>query len=294
MGKIYEPGSTFKIITVAIALDHTVIDVQDKFDCFMGAHDFFGQKITDTSALGISDLTTIIKKSSNICAAQIGLLIPKQDFYQGIKKFGFLAKSGIALPGEVSGQLHPLDSWRKIDQAILSYGHGIAATPLQVMAAINTIANDGFYITPYIIDRLLDSEGKERKLDRKSPTKAISKNTAKAIKNYMTAVVSKEGTGRSAVIKGIKIAGKTGTTRKFDPALNRYSEEDFTLSFIGFLPADDPQLTIITIINEPSKKADRLPGVTPLFRKVALRILNLAEPMVAKSVELESSPHFIF
>ncbi|MBL0691752.1 MAG: penicillin-binding protein 2 [SAR324 cluster bacterium] len=287
VGGIYEPGSTFKIITLAIALDDRYITEQSTFNCYNGQHSFFGQIINDTIPLGISNLADIIKKSSNICAAQIGLSIPSKVFYEGITRFGFLRKTGINLLGEVSGQLRHYDKWKKIDQAILSYGHGIGVSPLQMITAINVIANDGVFVKPYVIEELLDSYNNPLPKPKNTPRRVVSSDTASLMKSYMKGVVSNQGTARLGQIKGLKVAGKTGTARKFDRQLNSYSKTDYILSFIGFLPADNPKFTILTLLDDPKKAmSSNTPVVTPLFRDIALRILTISDPIAHKTLRV--------
>lgn len=296
VGAVYEPGSTFKIITISVALEGGFIKPEESFDCHQGKYKIARHTINDISPIGRASLAQIIQKSSNICAAKIGLKIDKNYFYESILKFGFLDKINIAIKGESAGLLQDSNKWKKVDQAILAYGHGIAVTPLQMIAAINVIANDGIYIKPYLVAELIDSYGKTIEAVTPKTRKVLSYEVASLIKSYMQGVVSPQGTGRLAAIDGIKIAGKTGTTLKFDYALKQYSQSNYILSFIGFFPADDPKITIFTMLDNPKprKNSDDQRSVTPLFRSIAQHIINLEYPIASQTVLADNNHQTIF
>ncbi len=275
VGFNYEPGSTFKLITLSIALENKAVTADQVFNCESGSHKFFGQRINDSKPLGMASLTDIIKKSSNICAAKIGLKIEDKAFYSGIERFGLIEKTGIEIPGEINGKVRPVDTWRKIDQAILSFGQGLAITPLQMVAAVNVFANDGYYLSPSIIEEFQDSNGRILKKSTTSKKRVISASTASLIKGYMESVVSSDGTGYLAQIKGLKIAAKSGTSQIFDKQKNEYSKDKEIASFVGFFPSDEPRYVLLTLINNPKQSYRGTNTAAVMFREIAKRIVAI-------------------
>jgi cell division protein FtsI (penicillin-binding protein 3) len=277
IGSTYEPGSTFKIITLAAALESKAVSKDNIFNCEEGSYRIHDRVIHDTRPNGWLSLDKIIQKSSNICAAKIGSLIDKATFYKMIKAFGFGSKTGIHLPGEATGTVHEYQRWTDIDVATISYGHGISSTPIQVITAANTIATGGMLIKPKVIEEIRTADNELIELKKTKPRRVISQEVANLIRDYMVTVTEKGGTGYSARLDGIKVAGKTGTSRKYDLATREYSDKNHISSFVGFFPADDPILTILVILDEPQRSYLGVRGVTPVFREIsqhALRFYN--------------------
>ena len=266
----YEPGSTFKIITLSIAREKGFIQPHSVFDCEKGRTTIMDRNITDVRPYGIMGLKNIIKYSSNICSLKIGLTIPKEIFYDEIKNFGFGAKTGVDLPGESAGVLHDHKTWSKLDQAAISFGHSIQVSPIQLVSAINTVANKGVYLSPHTIKKIVSPDGQQLYSETKQNRRVISEAVANEITRYMVAVTEKKGTGYAANIKGIPIAGKTGTTKKLDPKKKGYSNKHHIRSFVGFLPADSPKLTILAMLNEPREKYKNSLSAAPLFKDIAV------------------------
>ena len=264
----YEPGSTFKIITLAAALEHQIIQSSDKIFCENGSFQIGDRTITDVKKYGVLSIKEIIQKSSNICALKIGLALPKNKFFNTIKKFGFGQKTEISMNGESKGILHDYTSWSNVQTATISYGHSIAVTPLQMISAINVLANDGIYIPPSIIKQ------PRQLIKKKAPYRVIGSETARILRKMMVSVTQKGGTGVAAAIKGINIAGKTGTARKYDEKTNSYSNKNHILSFVGMFPAEQPKIIILTIVNDPEFPYKNSFTVAPLFKKIALHILH--------------------
>ncbi len=270
----YEPGSTFKVITIASALDSKTIQRESIFYCEEGEYQIQDRVIHDVAKYGWLPLEKIIQKSSNICAAKIGQRIPRPIFYRAIREFGFGTKTGISLPGEVSGKVHNYQDWSDTDVATMSFGHTISATPIQVITAINTIAAGGVLVKPRIIKSALKSDGSEVFRANNKGEQIINQNTAKIMKTFMVSVTKPGGTGSLARIKGVSVAGKTGTSRKFDQRKREYSKTNHISSFIGFFPAEDPQITILVVIDEPQKKYLHSKGAAPVFRKIAEHVIR--------------------
>ncbi len=270
----YEPGSTFKIITVSAALENDVISDDNIFFCENGKYQIQDRIIHDVASYGWLPLEKIIQKSSNICAAKIGQLIPKPVFYRMIREFGFGQKTGISLPGEASGKVFPYEKWSDTDVATMSYGHSISATPIQLITAINTIATGGILISPSVIKTAKTANGQPVQLTETLKKRILKKTVAEKVKSYMIAVVQEEGTGFRAKLKGITVAGKTGTSRKYDAKKQRYSSKNHVLSFVGFLPAENPKLTIFVMIDEPQRKYLGSGTAAPVFKKIAEHALH--------------------
>ncbi len=288
----YEPGSTFKIITVATAMENKIINKDSIFFCEEGEYQIQDRIIHDVSQFGWLPMEKILQKSSNICAAKIGQRIPKPLFYRMIREFGFGSKTGISLPGEVSGKVHNYQSWSDTDVATISFGHTISATPLQVVMAINSIATGGVLVKPRIIKSAVSANNRVLSDEVESSRKQILQpETAEIIKNFMVSVTQKGGTGYLAKIDGISIAGKTGTSRKFDVRKREYSNTNHITSFVGFFPAENPVLTILVVIDEPQKKYLYSKGAAPIFRKIAQHAIRFHDDITEAQPSWENSDH---
>ncbi len=270
----YEPGSTFKVITVASALESGAIQKDSIFYCEEGEYQIQDRVIHDIAKYGWLPLEKVIQKSSNICAAKIGQRIARPIFYRLIHEFGFGTRTGINLPGEVGGKVHNYQDWSDTDIATISFGHTISATPIQVISAINTIATGGVLVKPRIIKAALKSDGSEIPLNREGGRQIIRKETAEIMREFMQSVTKPGGTGYLAHIKGVSIAGKTGTSRKFDIRKREYSKENHITSFIGFFPAEKPKITILVVIDDPQKKYLYSKGPAPIFRKISEHVIR--------------------
>jgi len=272
---LYEPGSTFKVITISAALENEVITDDNIFFCENGEYQIQDRVIHDVAPYGWLPLEKIIQKSSNICAAKIGQLIPRPVFFRMIREFGFGEKTGVSLPGEASGKVFPYENWSDTDVATMSYGHSISATPIQIITAINAIATGGILISPTVIESASDANGTSVQLTEVHRKRILKPAVAEKMKSYMISVTDRGGTGYRAAIPGITVAGKTGTSRKFDAAKREYSSEDHILSFVGFLPAEKPRLTIFVMIDEPQRNYLGSKTAAPVFQKIAEHALHL-------------------
>ena len=218
----------------------------------------------------------ILKYSSNIGSVKIAQKLGKEKFYKYIDNFGFGAKTGIDLPGESPGVVRPVKNWTKVDAATIAFGQGVSVTAIQMITAMSAIANGGVLMKPYILRSVTDKSNIPIKMY--NPTvvrKVISAETAKRLTNMLTEVVgAADGTGKNANIVNVAVAGKTGTSQKFDFSRNVYSSEKVRTSFMGFFPADNPQVAILVILDEPQR--DKWGGVAaaPVFKSIGEQILN--------------------
>ena len=274
----FDPGSTFKPFLVAGALEEKVIKESDKFFCENGNYKVANRVIHEAQKKrhGVLSVPDILKYSSNIGAAKIAQKMGKEKFYDYIERFGFGAKTGIDLPGESAGLVRPVKNWVPVDTAMIGFGQGVSVTAIQLIAAVLAIANNGVLMKPYVVRGFADKDNNLIKLY--APTvvrKVISPGVAKRLTNMLTEVVSApDGTGKNARIVNVAVAGKTGTSQKFDFSRGVYSSEKVRTSFMGFFPADNPQVAILVILDEPQR--DKWGGVAaaPVFKNIGEQILN--------------------
>ncbi|OGR73252.1 MAG: hypothetical protein A2089_03210 [Elusimicrobia bacterium GWD2_63_28] len=273
---VYEPGSTFKAITLAAALEKGITSEQSTFYCENGAW-AFSSRITlhDHEPDKTLNLSEVIERSSNIGTAKLGLKLGVKDFYFFTKAFGFGAKSALGFAGESAGLLRPLEKFKPIDLAVGSYGHGIAATPLQVLNAYSALANGGRLFEPRLVEKVTEFEGEE--VFRNEPSvirQVISPGICGRVKKILRAVVE-SGTGKNAAVAGYSIAGKTGTSKKIDPRTGKYLTGRNVASFAGFFPVPAPQYTILVVIDNPRGLTYGGETAAPAFREIASKIITL-------------------
>ena len=274
----FDPGSTFKPFLAAAALEEGVVKETDLFNCENGHYAVANRVFHEANRKrhGTLSVHDILKYSSNIGSVKIGERLGKERFHQYIRKFGFGAKTGIDLPGEVSGLLRPVENWTRVDAATVAFGQGISVTAIQLITALSTVANQGVMMKPFVVRGLMDRQGKL--VQAYHPTvvrRVISPETSKRLTAILTDVVGMEdGTGKHARIVNVAVAGKTGTSQKFDFARNVYSSERVKTSFMGFFPAENPQVAILVILDEPQR--DKWGGVAaaPVFREIGEQILT--------------------
>lgn len=279
---LYEPGSTFKIVSAAAALEEEVIKLGDSFNCSSGEIEVGGKVIHDVHPHGILSFSEVIQKSSNVGAIQIGMRLGKERFYKYIKGFGFGEKTGIDLPGEVSGKVRGPKEWSGTSIGALSIGQEIAVTPLQILRAFSAIANNGYLMKPYIVSEIRDHEGRVVKsFGPQVVRRIISEDTSKRLTEILRTVVEEGGTATKAAIEGNFVAGKTGTAQKIDPKTGTYSHDRYVSSFVGFLPAEDPKVSIIVVVDEPQGAIYGGSVAAPIFKDIAEQILtHLKIPMM--------------
>jgi cell division protein FtsI (penicillin-binding protein 3) len=246
---VYEPGSTFKMVTAAAALESGVVQPEDEFDCEMGGITLLGIRIHDHKPFGRLTFAQVIAKSSNVGVIKAALLVGNERFYRTIRGFGFGRLTGIDLPGESAGILHPLESWGPLAKAYIAFGQGVSVTPLQLAAAAAAVADDGELLRPHVVAAVSRGETRVAKFDRPPVVgRAISASTARQLQALLEGVVT-AGTGRGAAVAGYRVAGKTGTAQI--PVRGGYLRNSYLPSFVGFAPADRPVLVGVVAIAEP-------------------------------------------
>lgn len=265
---VFEPGSTMKPLTVAIGMQLGLYHPGSTIDTNPGYFYVGRSRVKDHDNLGVIDLETLIKKSSNVGAARVALSIPREQYWQYMSDLGFGSQVGTGYPGESSGRLAPYDKWAKIDQATLSFGYGISVTALQLAQAYSVLAADGVKRPLSILRQEQAPAGK----------RVFSENIAREVRKMMETVVAPGGTAVRAAVPGYRVAGKTGTAKK--AGVGGYTERKYLAMFAGMAPASDPRLVCVVMINEPRGKYYYGGLVAaPVFSAVmddALRLLNVA------------------
>ncbi|PWU17216.1 MAG: penicillin-binding protein [Candidatus Rokuibacteriota bacterium] len=275
----FEPGSTFKVILAAAALEEKVVRPSDRIYAENGAITVASATIHDWKRYGWLTFAEVLQNSSNVGAIKVGLMLGKERYYKYISGFGFGAVSGIGLAGESRGQLRAPAQWSGLSLATMSIGQEISVTAVQMVSAFAAVANGGRLMQPQIVRAVLDSEGRAvtRAFEPRVIRQVISPETAQVLTQIMIGVV-REGTGHNAAIPGYEVAGKTGTAQKLDRATRRYSRAPGVLSFIGFVPADDPRLAMLVMLDEPKNEKWGSEAAAPIFAAIgrdALRYLNV-------------------
>src|SRR5712664_3565380 len=272
---LYEPGSTFKLITLAAAFDQGITRPGEVFDCENGAVYVAGHRIRDHKPFGMLNVADILARSSDVGAIKIALRLGAPKFYDYIRAFGFGQPTGVDLPGESKGLLRRLENWSAVSIGSISMGQEVGVTPIQLISAVSAIANGGMLYKPHIIaevrrgDELLHGESS---LAPAEPRRVIRPETAATLRRLMEGVIL-NGTGPLARLDGWTAAGKTGTAQKIDPATGRYSPTQLIASFTGFAPISNPAVTILVSLDSPVGQHEGGQVAAPVFKRIAEQIL---------------------
>lgn len=271
----YEPGSIIKAFLLATALERNIVSPNMKFYCENGGYRLANHTIHDTKKHGSMTVSDIVIMSSNIGAVKIGQELGYRRFSEYLSRFGFGSKTGIDLIGERRGFVRPADSARQVDRATSYFGQGMTATSLQVATAMSVIANGGRLMRPYIVKRVTDQSGRVVKENHPHMVRRVlSSETTKKVAKILEGVVSERGTAPQAAIAGYRVAGKTGTSQKVDPSTKRYSNKNYVAIFTGFVPADDPKLVILVMVDEPKGQVYGGLVAGPVFREIGTWAVN--------------------
>ena len=269
----FEPGSTFKVFLLAAALEEQAASPKEMFFCEDGSYQVGGKTIHDVHKYGWLSLADIIKVSSNIGASKVGRKLGKNKLHRYLKNFGFGSKTGVDLPGEVPGFLAAPRYWSEVGLANISFGQGVSTTALQLTAALSAVANGGMLMRPYVVKAVLDPGGNVLKENiPKAVRRVISPETSASVIQIMKTVMDEGGTGRAARPTGFEAAGKTGTAQKALANGKGYSDKRLA-SFFGFAPADNPQVVITVMIDEPRGTSYGGVVAAPAFKSIAEQVL---------------------
>lgn len=290
----YEPGSTFKIVTAAAGLEERLVTPSQVLDCGNGSITVANITITehDGHQYGLLTFEDVIVNSSNVGAVRVGLALGQDRFHRWIQRFGFGERTGIELPGESPGLLRRTQKWTVVSPASIAIGQEIGATPLQIVRALSAVATGGLMVEPRIVKRVIDDDGQVvYEPPRGAPRRVMSEKTAAVLNEILKNVVTR-GTGTKAALAEHVVAGKTGTAQK---AFGRagYIEGHYVGSFAGYVPADQPRLAILVVVDEPRGEYYGGTVAAPAFREIAeatLRYLGVPPSLPSRSIHLDAPP----
>jgi cell division protein FtsI (penicillin-binding protein 3) len=286
---MYEPGSTFKIVTASAGLEEGVVTPSQILDCGDGFIQIGNTQIHEHghNRYGLITFEDVMVHSSNVGAIRVGLSLGQDRCYLYIRRFGFGERSGVALPGEAQGSVRRTAQWSQLSNASMSIGQEIGVTPLQVLAAIAAVANGGLRVQPRIVDKVIDARGNTIYTPPQvAPVRVISEKTAAVLNEVLKAVVAR-GTGVQASLAEHVVAGKTGTAQK--AVRGGYSLDKVVASFGGYVPADRPQLAILVVVDEPKGSEYGGTVAAPVFKEIAestLRYLNVPPSVPARTIDM--------
>jgi len=270
----FEPGSTFKVILAAAALEEGVVSPDDRFFGENGAITIARTTIHDWKKYGWLTFSEVLQNSSNVGSIKVGHLLGPERYYRYMTAFGFGRPTGLGLPGESRGQLREPRRWSTLSLPTLSLGQEISVTALQMVTAFSAVANGGTMMRPRLVKSVFDASGREtRRFEPEAVRRVIKPETARTLTRILVSVVE-AGTGHNAAIPGYSVAGKTGTAQKLDPATHRYSRAPGVLSFAGFAPADDPRFVILVMLDEPKNEKWGSEAAAPIFSAIGREVLR--------------------
>jgi cell division protein FtsI/penicillin-binding protein 2 len=288
VGWIYEPGSTFKLVTMSAALDYHLISPDELIDCGGSGIVLAGHLIHNDEHFGVMTIADALAHSSNVAAIKIALQLGEARFYNYIERFGFGSRTDMGLPGEDRGLVRPPSQWSGISIGEMAMGQGVGVTPIQIITAYSSVANDGVLVAPRIVRQLF--RGDEHEMETPSAgRRIISPQTAQEMKQMLHGVIE-HGTGMEAQLSGYTAAGKTGTSQKVD-STGHYSHSKFVSSFVGFAPVENPAVTILAVIDTPVGAYYGTKVAAPVFRSIAqqtLCYLNIPQNNPSRLLQADS------
>jgi cell division protein FtsI/penicillin-binding protein 2 len=273
---LFEPGSTFKIVTATTAIDQNIINPSDSIYCEKGHINIGKIVIHDYRNYETLSFADVIKKSSNIGTIKVAQKTGRNGIFNYVRKFGFGVKTGVQLPGEESGIVHPLSKWNDLMLAQVSIGHGVCCTTLQLAFAYSSIANGGFLLKPQLVKSIKSERGDLIYQGNNEIIRKVASDKTMATMRELLRLTVQSGTGINAEVRGMSIAGKTGTAQKVTE--NGYSETDYVATFVGFFPVNNPKLLCVVVIDNPKGKLHTGGAISaPVVREVFKRIINLSD-----------------
>jgi cell division protein FtsI (penicillin-binding protein 3) len=271
----FEPGSTLKILLAAAALESGMCTPRSEFYCEEGAYRIGRNVVHDVHPYETLTLEDIVKYSSNIGAAKVGQKVGPAYIHRKLSEFGLGSKLGIDCPAETSGSLLPVGSWTEIDTVAVCFGQGVSTSALQLAVAVSAAANGGVLMKPYLVQKINDAQGRTIREFQPTPVRqVISPENARHLTRIMRRTVEEGGTGVQAALQEYEVAGKTGTAQKADSARGGYSKDKYIASFVGFAPAENPEVVVLVIIDEPYKKHYGGVVAAPVFGRIVRETLR--------------------
>lgn len=285
---VYEPGSTFKMVTLSAALEEKLTRPDEVIDCQMGSIVFNGMRIRDSKPHRLLSVADVLAESSDVGTIKVGLRLGDERFYRYIHAYGFGQQTGIELPGETRGLSKPPNRWSKVSIAAISMGQEIGITPLQLAGLVSTMANDGVYVPPRIVAGTVAPQSSPQTIafQPAAQHRVISSFTAAQMRQMMQGVVL-HGTGKRAVLEGYTSAGKTGTAQKVDPLTHAYSHTKYIGSFAGFAPINNPVITVAVVLDSAVGLHQGGQISAPVFHRIAQQVLEYLH--TSHDVELPAS-----
>jgi cell division protein FtsI (penicillin-binding protein 3) len=287
----FEPGSTFKVILAAAALEEGVVTPDSRLYAENGAITIARTTIHDWKKYGWLTFSEVLQNSSNVGSIKVGLALGAERYHRYMSAFGFGALTGVGLAGESRGLLREPRRWSALSLPTMSIGQEVSVTALQMVSAFSAIANGGTLMRPRLVRAIFDAEGREvRRFEPVAVRQVISKETSRTLTRILVRVVG-EGTGRHAAIPGYDVGGKTGTAQKLDPATRRYSRAPGVLSFVGFAPADAPRFAMLVMLDEPKNEKWGSEAAAPIFAAIGRDVLRYLEvpPSDATAVQIDAT-----
>jgi cell division protein FtsI (penicillin-binding protein 3) len=288
----FEPGSTFKVILAAAALQERVVGPEDRIYAENGSITIAKTAIHDWKKFGWLTFAEVLQNSSNIGSIKVGLALGRDRYYRYMTAFGFGALTGVGLAGESRGLLRDPQRWSALSLPTMSIGQEVSVTALQMVSAIAAVANGGTLMQPRLVRAVFDADGREtRRFEPKAVRQVIAPDTARTLSRLLVKVVE-AGTGHYAAIPGYEVAGKTGTAQKLDPATRRYSRAPGVLSFIGFVPASDPRLAMLVLLDEPKNEQWGSEAAAPIFSAIGRDVVRHLDipPADSQPVQIMTGP----
>jgi len=286
---VFEPGSIFKVVVAAAALEEKVVHPLEKIDCSAGSIKVADRVINDAHRNGVLTFTDVVADSSNVGTIKVALRLGKERYAKYITAFGFGHKTGVDIPGEIPGLLKDSRQWSGVSIGEIAIGQEIGVTPIQVAAAYGVLANGGTLMKPYLVSQIVDQGGGVgKKFEPQQVGRVITKETCAKVSLMLQRVIA-SGTGKQAKPTGYSAAGKTGTAQKIDARTGLYSKKEYVSSFVGFVPATSPKLVILVMVDTPEGDIYGGTVAAPVFRAVAeqsLAYLQVAPDDVGGSMLL--------
>ena len=271
VAEVFEPGSTFKMVTAAAAFDSLLISPDDPFFCEEGSITLGRTRIRDHKPFGLLTFREVLEKSSNVGIIKAALILGDERLHSMIRSFGFGRRTGIDLPGEAAGIVNPMERWRESSKAYISFGQEISATPIQMASAFAAVASGGVLHRPYVVKAIGRGDGVEPVDRQVDAPRTMAAHTAVTLGRVLETVVE-SGTGRLAQVPGYRVAGKTGTAEKVIPGVG-YSPTARMASFIGFLPAREPRLVGFVMLDHPRTQTHGGQVAAPVFSAIMKKAL---------------------
>lgn len=272
VSQVYEPGSTFKIVTAMAALEENLTTPDERIDCQMGSITIFGHRIRDHKPFGVLSVTEILHKSSDVGIIKLGMRLGDARFAEYIKKMGFGKPTGIDLPGEEKGLFKPASRWSRVSVGAISMGQEIGTTPLQILSMVSSVANGGVLFRPFVVKKVVHPTTGVISETSPDGERVMSTETAIKLQGMLEGVVT-DGSAKPGRLDGYRAAGKTGTAQKIDET-GRYSRTKHIASFAGYAPASNPVISIIVVVDEPIGLYNGGTVAAPIFKKITEQVLR--------------------